>query len=419
MISIIVMDKKMGTLLKGESLPKNVILVGDVLNFLMTHNKRRYKRSLQIELTGSKADRKEALLLATKKSLEYRQLVRSGEWEQRLKEDAGKDSVQDLLDAFETYATGTEKLRRTISDYKATARKMAAVLHPGRSLSNLPLSTLFHADTLRDWEAHKIRNAREKANANGFQSEDILYKARNAAAADTRQLKALWSRHAMESKPYRILTYDPIEIAAFKAHRVKAPKPHAFQPPSTETRQKFLRLMEIAERYRPRYWLAAVLTGTIGLRRGDAIAARWEYIVDTEEDCLDPHDGTLKPARVIYYAFSGSSDKGTKRQEIKARIPLHVYLRMLKARQGNGPYIVPGGSQKHRLAIYKRWARILKSIGVTDPRPNHYLRKWVGALYATQFGILDAAVQLGNSDLRTVKDRYSAILNPTRTASLI
>lgn len=407
----------MGKLKRGETLPKNVILVGDTLTFLVTHKKKRFKRSLQIELCGTNPERKEALHLAELKAAQLRKDVLNGEFHQRKVEDAALYSVQDLLDAFDAYARGTKMTGRTITDYKSTARKFAKHFFYGTKLSKLPIDQLFHIDILRDWKAFKTLQARTKAESGEFAGVDYYYKAENAAASDSRQMKALWSTDAMESKPYSMLSYDKTTILEFKSFAIRTPTPKRFKEPSTEVRKAFLEFVARARETRPALWFACVLAGSIGLRRGDAIAARWDYITVSQEDSLI--DGELKPVEVVKYEFAGSTDKRNKRGEITAKIPPETYREMLATRTSKCPYIVPFDTIKARTEVFEELVKELHAIGIDDSKPVHYLRKWLGALYASKFGIYEAATQLGNRDIKTIAARYATVLNKTNTASIL
>ena len=408
----------MGKVKRGESLPKNVIIVGDAsLTFLMTHKKTRYKRSLKIELTGSNAERKEALSLAELKAAQWRRDVLNGEFQQRKIEDAALYSVQDLLDAFDQFARGTKMVGRTITDYKSTARKFAKHFFPGSKLDRLPINDLFAVEILRDWKAYKVLQARTKAENGQFAGVDYYDKAENAAASDSRQMKALWSVDAMASRQYALLDYDREVIAEFKRFAIRTPAPKRFKEPSTEVRERFVAFTENMRTHRPELWLACVLAGSIGLRRGDGIAARWDYITVSSEDGLV--DGELKEVDVIRYEFAGSTDKLNKRGEINAKIPAKVYHAMLAARKSDCPYIIPFDSIKERTAVFEDLVKELHAIGIDDSKPVHYLRKWLGALYASKFGIYEAATQLGNRDIKTIAARYSTVLNKTNTASIV
>lgn len=397
----------MGTLRRGESLPKNVILVGQTLTFLMTHKKKRHKRTMEIELSGSAADRKEALALAAEKAAEMRREVLGGTFALRIKEDAGKETVEDVLQAFRSYAKSTTMRPRTIVDYEANARRVAGRLFPAVPTDLLGINDFFRSSTLRRVREKRIEEARGVPARDG---EDPFFKAQVSAASQAAQLKALWTREAMESTAYRALLFDEDTINAFKATVIKRPEGMKFQPPSSETREKLERLVKLAERYRPVYWFAAVLTGMIGLRRGDAMAVKWSQIIDTVEDTLV--DGQLEKQRVVYLRLM------SKRGVITPKIPIHIYEMMRERRCHEVETIIPLDSKRKMATLFEKTAKILREIGVNDARPNHWLRKWVGALYATELGIYEAAQQLGHKDVRTTQASYSAVLNKARTVSI-
>lgn len=401
-------------------MPRNVELRGDWLHFRMSHKGRLHKETLEIFHGGSVADKKAALALAEEKARDLRRRVLDGSYAQRRVEDLGKESVADLIAAFETWAKGTTMEARTIRDYRNVATKFARHFFPGRALDKLHINELYTADTVRDWVIWKISQVKERiAAGDDFAgSEDPFYSAQHAAAADIRQFKGIWSIKAMESRPYRELFFDEAGIAAMKKAKVRSPEAEPFRQPSHTIRTSYSRLFDIAERRRPLLWVAGVLTGVIGLRRGDATVARWEYFRDSVEDCLQP-DGSYTRQRVVYYNWKGNYEKRTKRGATEALLKPEIYDRLLMHKREGCPYVIPLDDREERNKLYDRIARVLVGIGVTDPRPIHWMRKYVGAQYATLCGIEAAAKQLGHRDIKTTMRIYSAMLNKSRAVSLI
>lgn len=408
----------MGTNPKGIELPKNVYLEpkSNRLFFKKIVGGKPKKRKLDLVLEGTKQQRKEILAIAKEKAHRLRMELIDGTFDLRIKEEAGKESVQDVLTAWESYVKGTSLGRRHRIDCPATVRRVAKVLFPRIALSKLPLSRFFSSETVKDWAAHRTALANEKIDKGAVDvNDDVMYRARNSIAAEVRQLRALWSEEAMGSRAYRQLLFDESAISEFKKKpRIRSPKAKLFDPPSQRTVERWHRLMQIAERHRPDLWLTASIGYVTALRRGYALFARWEYFKDSVEPVLQ-EDGSYSEQRVVRYYFTGSNEKPLKTgTETNALVPVDVYERMLRHKDPACPYVIPFPLQSERDKRIREVTKWLKRIGVTDRRPFHWLRKWCGATYASQGDIGAAALQLGDSDLKTIKQRYHAILNPTK-----
>lgn len=160
----------------------------------------------------------------------------------------------------------------------------------------------------------------------------------------------------------------------------------------------------------PNLWLAHQLLRRLGLRTGELKAATSDWIVPMVGDGwgLDVRD---YPAGICPYPYQ---IKGAAARILPLPHDLAVILRQKQGWliEGQREFDVFRGKVRIRMPliddVHAQWLRAFCPAGVQ--KPNHELRKWVGAVLFTTQGAAAASRFLGHSDSKVLEAHYSDYL---------
>lgn len=135
-------------------------------------------------------------------------------------------------------------------------------------------------------------------------------------------------------------------------------------------------------------WLAFALCGGIGLRRGEAVRARWDW-------------AKVIGGKVILYLVT-TADGSPKGNEHKKEIELSLWQDMQAVRQG-GDFIIPGEDAAARERALDENVQWLRALGFDMDKPNHELRAIYLQALDRQHGREAAQLGAGHSSARTTE----------------
>lgn len=138
----------------------------------------------------------------------------------------------------------------------------------------------------------------------------------------------------------------------------------------------------------PARWLAFALCGGIGLRRGEAVRARWDW-------------AKVVGGKVILYLVT-TADGAPKGNEHKKEIELSLWQDMQAVRQG-GDYIIPGDTAAARDRVLDENVQWLRAFGFDMDKPNHELRALYLQALDRKHGREAAQLGAGHSSARTTE----------------
>ena len=240
-------------------------------------------------------------------------------------------------------------------------------------------ATVLTAELLHDYEAAKIATAKEEGPA-------ALERALTTAASTITQARAVFCDEALQGAHMRQLKLP--DLAAFKKFSAKG----STRKVRVEIDDATLERLRVASDdlwfQSPARWLAFALCCGVGLRRGEAKRARWDWVRQ------------IRGTWVIYLVTS--ADGAPKGNEHKKEIKPSLWQDICEVR-GTGDYIIPGTTEDDRDAVLGENVQWLRAFGFEMDKPNHELR----AIYLQALDRVHgrAAAQLGggHSDKRTTE----------------
>lgn len=273
-------------------------------------------------------------------------------------------TIGEVIEAFESDCPGRNISTGTGSSAYKASSALKMILREVKKVTSeaaeaLPASVLT-PELLQDFQS--LRTAAAVANGPA-----AVQTARVTAASTINQARMVVAAPAMQEASMRALRLPDLE--AFRAWKPSATTRKLRIPVDDVTLERLRAKMEDLwlaadggdEKARAQ-WLASALSGNIGLRRGEGVAARWDWV----------RVMSGKP-RIFIVTDGDFAPKGNERSvEIEAT----VWADMQALKREGAVYIVPGATMEARDEVFSEnatWLRALSPVLNVD-KPNHELR---------------------------------------------
>lgn len=220
--------------------------------------------------------------------------------------------------------------------------------------------------------------------------------AQRSIASTVRQAKALFSRRAIRLA-YKDLALP--DLASFLGAHVDTVRSAPVLPDADLWRRTMAAAEEWFKMRSPLYQVF-LLSYYFGLRLGESVAARWDWIHEVATDA-----GTIRVLDVP----AMKTDQGRRLQ-----VAADVWARMQTFETAGGEWILSGGTGWARRNLAGRdFAAAMRALGYDRERFKkcaHTLRKMIGSVIFTEAGPAQAQAYLGHAELRTTTDYYAKLL---------
>lgn len=344
--------------------------------------------------------------LAAKRAAKLRAELTAGNWDVLLEVGRPRSwsTLGAVIAAYRAYCDGADVTPRTVRENISCLLRIVRAVKGQAFDAEAARADLLTADLVRDYQAALIAAAKPAGPV-------AIDKAKTTAQSTARQARSLFSRRALASAPYRDLLLP--DLSGFLTAPLERGERRAFREPSPEIMAKTLKAVAALRQQNPARWLALVLAANLGLRRGEAVAARWDWVTTRT---LPTEDGGTVTTHVMEIIKRDDFDpKGTER-----RVSIHpeVWAGILELREPSA-YILPGTTPAARAVLFRENAAWLRKLGWEENKPNHALRKLFGSEFATRHGLYAAQSALGHSDPRLTSQIYATFLDRGKVVKVL
>lgn len=288
-------------------------------------------------------------------------------------------TIEEIETAYLADAGGRKIKERSAANSLSSLKLILRTVYPDRSNINVLSSSILTEQLLTDYQAEKIRAAKEI----GPEAEDAALR---TAASTINQAKSVFCDEALKSKEMRTLKLsDLVEFKKFK--------------PQGSTRRIRIEVDDLTlEKLRissddlwfqaPARWLAFALCGGIGLRRSEAMRAKKSFVREIR-------------GKFIYHVVTGA-DGAPKGNEHKKEIPASLWNDMKAVMVDGSDFIVPGNAEE-RERLFDENVQWLRSLGIDVDKPTHELRAMYLQALDRAHGRNAAQLGAGHTDARTTE----------------
>jgi integrase len=291
-------------------------------------------------------------------------------------------TVKDLCDAYMTavparYAVKKKPSLKTARTNCWMFRRMVADLHGVENPDQMRIGP----DLLTDQSTSRFMELRLKPV--GLTDALLETRARVSAASlltQARSLFAKWTKPYYREAGLRL----PEEVWQW-VDSVESTKPEKYKRPAEEL---VAATMAGILGQPPAIRAAFALVYNLGMRRDEALHARWDWVVPYNEA-----RGVAIPLQDDY-GWRGAKNK--KDRVVPAVAEVWAELEAVRS----GEYLLPGATEKERVAHLDNLALWLRSIGWDRrrrPHPLHEMRKLAGSKWCRSSGVQAAAKWLGDT----------------------
>jgi integrase len=228
---------------------------------------------------------------------------------------------------------------------------------------------------------------------------------RSTAFSTLNQARMVVSHRAQRSAQYAGLRL-PASVEEFLTRTVERGRPAEKPAIGVETMRRFERGRALMRRFAPRHWLALLLARELGLRAGEVVHARWDWVREVASQ-VNAARRWWQCAIVITDAFG---PKGRPRRFDLDAGQVAAWQEALTLRGTLSPAaeVLPGtlADRERVLDELREW---LRAIGIArDPKvkPLHLLRALRATELAETRGIDAAQAHLGHESARTTRAHY-------------
>jgi len=265
----------------------------------------------------------------------------------------------------------------TIEGYIAQLFNLVRVVHENVDVKSLS-SAVLQADLVRKYASIALEPYVR------VNDEQYAERGRRTVAGTLRNARAVFSSWACEGmSDLRLPVLD-----GFLKTRVVHPERQKYRlPPRSLIEKTSIEAAKLRQN-RPALYAVYLLCYYMGLRAGEAAAARWEwFVLDESQRYID-----VRPREHF-------RTKNNRSRRIPVGATVMVHLQIL--RRPADPFILDGGSPSAREDLIKRefalWMRGIGWDARTYPKAAHELRKLVGSEWYTRHGAECAANWLGDT----------------------
>lgn len=282
-------------------------------------------------------------------------------------------TIPEIEEAFKADASGRQLKERSagnaLSSLKLIIRTARGDAAAGGSSSVLT-ERLFI-----DYEAAKIREAKPQGPA-------ALRSALATAASTINQAKSVFCDEARRCERMRQLRLP--DLQALRKYEPQGSTRRVRVPVDDTT---LLRLKNAVDDFwfsAPARWLALALCGNLGLRRGSAKMARWNWVRSVGGEW-----------RMYLIADSETEPKGN---EYFVTLKRDLWQDMCAVRVAGSDFIVPGATVEDRDRVFDENVQWLRTMGLDVDKPNHELRAIFAQAMKREHGAAAASDGLGHGD---------------------
>jgi integrase len=370
--------------------PTNLLKRGETWFFRATIRGKQVWKTLE---TGDKK-------LATIRAKKLRAELLGENWDVLLQvgRPTSFATLGEVFTAYRAFTAGRDITARTVRENITCLGRILRGVHGKTYSVESARANVLTAELKRDYQAKMIETAKPAGPV-------AIDRAKTTSFSTAQQASSLFSKDCLQSAPYRELKLP--DLSGFLEQRLERGAQRGFQDPGQELIAKTIQAMIELKKDHPGHWIALVLAGNLGLRRKEAIWAKWDWV--RANSYPDPENaGTMLQGYEMDVIKRADFDpKGSER-----RISIHpeVWTGLLELRT-SFEYIMPGQTYSDRMQIFKDNAGWLRGLGWQADKPNHALRKLFGSEMATKHGLYAAQSALGHSDPRLTSQIYATFLD--------
>ncbi len=374
--------------------PKNLIKRGDTYHFRATIDGK------QIWQTLDTSDRQ----LAAARARKLKEELKGRRWDvlMDVRRRNSWSTLGEVFDAYRRRAETEDINARTVKENISCLSRIVRAVHGKHCDPEAEKTSILTAELVREYQARKLESAKPAGPL-------ALDKAKSTSFSTVRQARSLFSRECLQSSAYRDLSLP--DLAGFLETRLKNKERQLRRPPDPKLIAATAEAATELKKTHPARWLAFILCSNLGLRRSEAIAARWDWIdeVTVHGEQSQP-DGTTKTVETTCYVMSVIKRDDFDPKGSPRLISIHPEVwQDMKQAQLSLDTIIPG-TQPERLQACKENVTWLRALGWNARLPNHALRGLFASTIASQHGLFAAQSALGHADPRTTTDSYAAWL---------
>jgi integrase len=240
-------------------------------------------------------------------------------------------------------------------------------------------TSIITEELAHDYEAAVIRAHKERGPAD-------RRSALVTAASTWNQARSIFAAPALKGAHVRALKLP--DFAGFRSFTPQAGTTRVRTPVDDTTLERLARGADDLWFSAPARWLALALCGNLGLRRGSAKLARWDWVRRIQGQW-----------RLYLLTTDETAPKGN---EHFVTIDDSLWADMCEVRQG-GDYIVPGNTIEERDLVFDANVTWLRGLGLDVDKPTHELRAIYAQAMKRQHGAQAAQDAMGHTDGRTTQ----------------
>lgn len=292
-------------------------------------------------------------------------------------------TIRKVLDIYEASSLGIKP-----KSIKSNVNQLKAILAVSGLDENSPVSSLTR-DVVVLFQTRRMESATDAGSA-AVTANSML-----------RQARSIFCRRMLPSYDHLNLP----DISRFMQHPFLREPRRQYQPPTSDAINALVESAKALKTDSPASYAAFLLEIYCGLRAGECIAARWDWILAGQANA--------EGKRVHYLCVPANVTKGNGERKLPITQAIYDELNALRL----GDYIVPQESfwARERTVARKlsKWLRTR----VPGRKTNHELRKMFGAMVATTQGLFFAQRALGHSDPKLTSRVYSGLTMPLQPVS--
>lgn len=289
-------------------------------------------------------------------------------------------TIGEIVTAFASDAIGRAIADKSAKAYVSYLRRIVRTVHKTDDLGadNLRASVLTW-QLLHDYQADAIAAAKPKGALE-------LERALTTTFSAIKQARSVFSEAALQGAEMRKLKLP--DLAEFMRFEPQGSTRKIRVEIDDATITRLRAASDDLWFNAPARWLAFACCGGLGLRRGEALRARWDWARQVG-------------GRWVLYLVT-TADGSPKGNEHKKEIEPSLWQDMTAVRQ-TGEFIIPGATEEERARILDENVQWLRSFGLDVDKPNHELRAiYLQALDRTH-GRQAAQLGAGHSSARTTE----------------
>ncbi len=274
-------------------------------------------------------------------------------------------------------------------------------------------ASILTADLLATFQERRIAGVKADAAAKGWTSEQLEQKmksTKNSVKSGIQQARSLFAVELLQSRHYRDLILP--DLGPFMKFRADGSTVAAFVRPSAEVWQKIVDDLPALKASSLPQWFALQLGVNVGLRRGSARCARWEWC---KELAGGEAEMEVRRAKGGHYFLRLPADLW--RELVTARTSTD-YIIPSTLQAAAGVEFTPKQLEDDRDATIDAVVAWLRARGLDTRNPFHSLRKIYGNEMVQTHGLTEGQNSLGHSRNELTHQVY-AEHRSTRTVRVV